>query len=269
MIREILQGKSLNSNIAPIARIGRPVRSAYSRAADAIQTPDSRIGILGTAGNWTSGLANALKGGLGFYGAMKDAQAEQAYNDYLAQQAEQDRADKLAQQQAEMDYKNRSLEQQAMLAQNAIDAQREMENTKFGHQKELINKQTQAATEAKNLAMRQQGIDPKRYGYDEEYTKAVNAEQVAKEAEKQRVESYRKLLESGKYSPDDVEKVIQDPERFSLIYDKPSAFTAFFGRNPNRIVDNGNVTKANFGNSMSAVDPMGLMPTILKNPGAK
>lgn len=122
MIREILQGKNLNSNIAPIARMGRPVRSVYSRAADAIQTPDSRIGILGSAGNWTSGLANALKGGLGFYGAIKDAQAEQAYNDYLAQMAEQERQDKLAQQAWEQDYKERDLAQDLEKTQLAINA---------------------------------------------------------------------------------------------------------------------------------------------------
>lgn len=87
----------MRSNIAPITRMGRPVRSIYSRAADAIQTPDASLGLLGGKGNWVSGITNALKGGLGFYGAMKEAQAEQAYNDALAAQGEQDRADQLAQ----------------------------------------------------------------------------------------------------------------------------------------------------------------------------
>lgn len=160
-IRDILAGKKLNSNISPIARMGRPVRSNYSVAADMIQTPDSRIGILGSEGNWVSGLSNALKSGLGFYGAKKDAQAEQAYYDALAQQAEQDRQDKLAQQAFENEYKTNALAQQADLAQKQIDAQAALQANQFNQQKEmegiknenaiaLQSAATQAAIEAEN-----------------------------------------------------------------------------------------------------------------------
>lgn len=129
------------SNIAPIARMGRPVRSWASRASEMLPDPNAEWGILGTKGNIAAGLAAGLKSGLGFYGAMKDAKAEQAYNDALAAQGEQERQDKLAQQEAEMDYKNRALAQQAELAQNQLNAQAALEAAKFGNQQTLQNNQ--------------------------------------------------------------------------------------------------------------------------------
>ena len=121
-IKEILEGKRLQSNLTPIARMGAPVRSWQSRAADMIQTPDSTLGLLGSKGNWVSGLSNALKSGLGFYGARKDMGNQKAYNENLAQLAEQERQDKLAQQAWEQDYKERALAQDLEKAQLSIDA---------------------------------------------------------------------------------------------------------------------------------------------------
>lgn len=95
-ISDILRGKKLNSNIRPINRIGAPVQSAYTRAAQTIKDPSEDWGLLGTKGNIAAGLTSALKSGLGMYGALKDLRAEQAYNDALAQQAEQNRQDQLA-----------------------------------------------------------------------------------------------------------------------------------------------------------------------------
>lgn len=144
VIRDIAQGK-LASNITPIARMGSPVRSAYSRAAEMIQTPSDDIGYA-KGGFLLSGLTNALKSGLGFYGAAKDAQAEQAYYDSLAEQAKQEREDKLAQQQAEMDYKNNALAQQKELAQMNIDAANTRANT--AREQALADREAQWAHEA-------------------------------------------------------------------------------------------------------------------------
>lgn len=121
-IKDILQRKKINSNINPIARMGVPVRSNYSRAAETIKDPTEDWGLLGTAGNIAAGLTAGLKSGLGFYGAMQDARNQQAYNDYLAKQAEQERQDKLEQQAWEQDYKDRALAQDLEKAQLAIDA---------------------------------------------------------------------------------------------------------------------------------------------------
>lgn len=75
-------------NRQPIRRMGQPVRSWQSRGAELIQTPGAEIGYA-TGGNVLAGLSNALKSGLGFYGAMQDARNQKAYNENLAQLAEQ------------------------------------------------------------------------------------------------------------------------------------------------------------------------------------
>lgn len=93
-INQILQGKS---NITPIARMGMPVRSAYSKIAEGIQEPSSQLGLLGDSGNIVTGLTSALKSGLGFYGATQDARNQQAYNENLAQLAEQNEQEQKAQ----------------------------------------------------------------------------------------------------------------------------------------------------------------------------
>lgn len=160
-IRDILQRRKINSNINPIARMGVPVRSNYSTAADYIQTPDRTLGLLGGTGNLVTGLTSALKGGLGFYGAKQDARNQQAYNEYLAEQAEQARQDKLAQQATENQYKQDALAQQAELAQKQIEAQAALQANQFNQQKEmegiknenaiaLQSAATQAAIDAEN-----------------------------------------------------------------------------------------------------------------------
>lgn len=119
-IKEILAGRG--SNINPITPIGRPTRSVYSRMADTIQTPNSMLGLMGSTGNWVTGLTNAFRSGLGFYGAKKDYEAEKAYNEQLAAQAAQERQDKLAQQAWEQEYKERALAQDLEKAQLSIAA---------------------------------------------------------------------------------------------------------------------------------------------------
>ena len=90
-----------------------------------IQVPNADASFV-KGGDIVTGLTSALKSGLGFYGAMQDAKNQQAYNDYLAQVAEQERQDKLGQQAFENDYKDRALAQQAELAQNQLSAQAAM-----------------------------------------------------------------------------------------------------------------------------------------------
>lgn len=266
-IKEILQqegqGRKLQSNLTPIARMGAPVRSWQSRAADMMQEPDNSLGLLGSKGNWVSGLASAVKSGLGFYGAMKDMENQKAYNENLAQMAEQERQDKLAQQQFENYYKTNALAQQKELAQMNIDAANARANTARSQAIADRNAQWAHEKELRDLALKQQGIDPTKYGTDEKYTQQVIANQAAREAEKQRIDTLNKLAESGKYSYDDVQKVINEPGRYSLVYDKPSALTAFFGRNTNRLKDNGSVANANFGvqGETNPDNPMGFVYT--------
>lgn len=94
-IRDILSGRRINSNIAPIARMGQPVRSKATRYASIIPENDTRLGFL-KGGNLVSGLTSGLKSYLGFKGARQDYENERAYNDYLAQIAEQRMADQEA-----------------------------------------------------------------------------------------------------------------------------------------------------------------------------
>lgn len=113
-IREILSNsqnrKPLNSRIAPIVAMGRPVKSKYTQLAESIGEPTQDWGNV-QGGDIAAGLASGLKSYLGFRGAMQDAQNERAYNDYLAQLAERDRADKMDQQQWERNYKENALAQ--------------------------------------------------------------------------------------------------------------------------------------------------------------
>ena len=206
-IKDILQGRKLQSNLTPIARMGAPVRSWQSRAADMIQTPDSSLGLLGSKGNWVSGLASAVKSGLGFYGAMKDYENQKAYNENLAQMAEQERMDKLAQQDAEEKFRRDKLAQELLIHTNQLGAQRDYQNAQFENQKTLKQMEIDAANaraktarnqsiadrdaqwaheqELRDLVLKQQGIDPTKYGKDEAYTKQVNDMQAAKKAYEQ------------------------------------------------------------------------------------
>lgn len=119
-INEIL-AKRKNSNIAPINRMGAPVKSKYTIAAQSLSRPTTDWGYV-KGGDIAAGLASGLRGYLGMRGAIEDARNQQAYNDYLAQMAEQERQDKLAQQAWEQDYKERALAQDLEKAQLSIDA---------------------------------------------------------------------------------------------------------------------------------------------------
>lgn len=128
-IRYILANRNnrntAQSRISPIARMGQPVQSKYTRAAERLSDPSLEWGYV-KGGDIAAGLTAGLKGYLGMRGAMEDMRNQQAYNDYLAQAAEQERQDKLGQQAFENDYKERQLAQQAELAQNQLSAQAAM-----------------------------------------------------------------------------------------------------------------------------------------------
>lgn len=115
------ENRRLESNINPINRMGRPVKSIKTRYAELMPKNDTRLGFL-KHGNLVSGLTGAVQGYLGFSGAKQDALNEMAYYDYLAKLAEQERQDKLAQQAWEQDYKDRALAQDLEKAQLSIDA---------------------------------------------------------------------------------------------------------------------------------------------------
>jgi hypothetical protein len=115
------QRKPVQSRITPIVRMGQPVVSKYTRFAEKISDPSLEMGYA-KGGDIVAGLTSGLKGYLGMRGAMEDMRNQQAYNDNLAQIAEQERQDKLAQQAAEQDYKDRALAQDLQKAQMAIDA---------------------------------------------------------------------------------------------------------------------------------------------------
>ena len=161
-INDILNVKKkvLPSNIVPIARMGVPVRNKYGQMAEFIKEPTSDIGYV-KGGDIATGLASGLKSALAFYGASKDALAQQAYNDNQAQLAEQERQDKLAQQAAEQDLKERELAQKKELAQIALEAEQARAKlareqalqdmaTKRAQAVEDWNAQKQAAIEAEN-----------------------------------------------------------------------------------------------------------------------
>lgn len=262
-IKDILQRKKINSNINPIARMGVPVRSNYSRAAETIKDPTEDLGLLGTAGNIAAGLTAGLKSGLGFYGAMQDARNQQAYNNYLAQVAEQERADKLAQQATENEYKTNALAQQKELAQMGIDAQTAARAEQFANQKEMeaikqanalelqkLNAKSAldvaAAKRSQDLSdlkakyaredalykrgLLEKGIDPDLYGTDAEYTALVN-DAVRKQAVQDQLNAANiELGKAGKVGMDKVEQVINDPAR-KLEYGDNGAVAAFLGIN--------------------------------------
>ena len=147
-IREILSNSAnrrpLYSRIAPIATMGRPVKSKYTQLAESISDPTEDWGYV-QGGDIAAGLASGLKSYLGFRGAMQDAQNERAYNDYLAQLAERDRADKMDQQQWERNYKENALAQDLEKAQMAIDANKEA--ARLARQQALADRKEQYAHE--------------------------------------------------------------------------------------------------------------------------
>jgi hypothetical protein len=115
--------------------------------SESIAAPTEKWGYV-KGGDIAAGLAAGLKSYLGMRGAMQDMSNQQAYNDYLAQMAEQDRQDKLGQQAFENDLKDRALAQEAQLAENQLNAkadeferQKELEGIKHANALELQNAQ--------------------------------------------------------------------------------------------------------------------------------
>lgn len=110
--------------IRQIQRMGMPARSKSSLVAENLPTPTSDWGYV-KGGNLAAGLAAGLKGYLGMRGALEDSRNQQAYNDYLAQLAEQERQDKLEQQGWDRDYKERALAQDLEKAQLGLNTTKE------------------------------------------------------------------------------------------------------------------------------------------------
>lgn len=104
--------------------MGVPVRSKYSVISQSIADPTEKWGYV-KGGDIAAGLAAGLKSYLGMRGAMQDMSNQQAYNDYLAQMAEQERQDKLDQQGWDRDYKERALAQDLEKAQLGLNTTKE------------------------------------------------------------------------------------------------------------------------------------------------
>lgn len=260
-ISDILRGKKLNSNIRPINRIGYPVQSAYTRAAQTIKDPSEDWGLLGTKGNIAAGLTSAIKSGLGMYGTLKDLRAEQAYNDALALQAAQDREDKLAQQAFENDYKDktlaqqakelgykeRALAQQAALAREQMEAEAAKQANQFAQQKEMEAIKNQYATELQK-AQTQAALDAEMRKREAEQDEKImqNLDPVSRqkyiELKKagqspvivdNKVGTIGKFLGNPKYT---INEKDQNPKTFELPTNLPLGFGGIF--NINRTLEN-------------------------------
>lgn len=229
----------------------RPSKSKYTIAAEGIQTPDATLGYV-KGGNLLTAITNGLKSGLGFYGAMQDRKAEQEYNQALADLAEKERADKLAQQAFENDYKDREIAQKAELAQSQYANQKDIAQihidadalrAKQARENALIDaeRQRQYALEDRNYKTAQeqelykrglleQGIDPNLYGKDAQYTALINQAKKQQSLQDQLNAANIKLGESGKVGMDKVQQVIQNPSR-KLQYGDNSLLANFLGIN--------------------------------------
>ncbi len=250
--KEILAYRRANSNIAPIARMGRPVKSIKTRYAELMPKNDTRLGFL-KHGDLVSGLTGAVQGFLGFSRAKQDALNEMAYYDYLAKQAEQERQDKLAQQAWEQDYKERALAQDLEKAKLAIDADKakaallreqalqdaavkraqaiEDRNAQYAHERSMYDR-----NRANAVADRQAEAEAKAYA---QYLSDMNAQAA-------------KNLTAGDYA-----KWRENPSAYDI--DGRGWWGRKFGVRSSLIPK---VTSANFGvNSQQAgIDPLAIMP---------
>lgn len=204
-------------------RLARPSASAATRMANSMESADPALGYM-KGGEWLSAITNGLKTGLGFYGAIKDAQAQDAYNQQLAELAAQERADKQAQQAFENDYKNRELAQKETLQQGQFANQKDIEAMKILAAQEQA-KQANAnaiAAEKRKVAQEQalhdrglleQGIDPELYKSDAEYRAQIN-QAIKQQALQDQINAANiELGKSGKVGMDKVQQVIADPSR--------------------------------------------------------
>lgn len=241
-------------------RLAMPTRSWQTRMSEQIQDPNSQLGLLGDAGNWVSGLTGLAKGALGMYGALKDDEAQKAYSQQMADLAEREYQDKLAQQQTENAFKEKQLAQQAELEGNRLANQKEIAgmNIKADTAKQALARQYALADqEAKNAheqalyerGLLEQGIDPQLYGKDEQYTALINEGKKQQALQDQINQANIELGKSGKVGMDKVQQVIADPSR-KIIYDKGAVPTKFFGRDEYRLSEPMDYTPAQ---SLSAI----------------
>lgn len=220
MIRDIL-------NRQPIARIGAPVRSWQSRGAELIETPNTDIGYV-TGGNIVSGLTNALKSGLGFYGAIKDTQAQRAYNENLAQLAEQQYQDEQAKLAAEQDLKERALAQQAELKQQELAAQeararqqreQQLADMAVKRQQELADAERKRQQELADMETRRQ------YALED-----VAAKQAAEQAayERNRQAAIADAIAS-KLPAEEKQQYLENPQAYDVKYSPNSVVGRLLG----------------------------------------
>lgn len=197
------QRKPVQSRITPIVRMGQPVVSKYTRFAEKISDPSLEMGYA-KGGDIVAGLTSGLKGYLGMRGAMEDMRNQQAYNDNLAQIAEQERQDKLAQQEVENQYKRDMLAQQYNIAKMNNEGANNRALQQHQWALEAENAKRQQAKDEQNLALRQKGIDPDLYGNDPEYTALIN-DAIKQQALRDQVNTASiELGKSGKVGMDKV-----------------------------------------------------------------
>ena len=215
-------------------RLARPTASAATRMSNSMESVDPALGYM-KGGEWLSAITNGLKTGLGFYGAIKDAKAQDAYNQQLAELAAQERADKQAQQAFENDYKNRELAQKETLQQGQFANQKEMQASQLANARDIeamkiLAAQEQAkqananaiAAERRKAAQEQalhdralseQGIDPELYKSDANYRAQINQAIKQQVLQDQINAANIELGKSGKVGMDKVQQVIADPSR--------------------------------------------------------
>ena len=219
-------------------KLARPSTSAATRMSGMIADADPALGY-SKEGALLTALTSGLKSGLGFYGAIKDAKAQDAYNQLLAEQQAQDRTDKLAQQAFENDFKNRELAQKEALQQGQFANQKEIAQMNIdaanaranvARSQALADKKAQYEHEAElyKRGLIEQGIDPDLYLTDPEYNALINNAKKQQALQDQLNTANIELGKSGKVGMDKVQQVIADPSR-RIVYDKGSVPVKFFG----------------------------------------
>ena len=228
------KGKTMKETLA------RPSTSAATRMSGIIADADPALGYA-KGGKLLTALTSGLKSGLGFYGAIKDAQAQDAYNQLLAEQQAQDRADKQAQQAFENDFKDRELAQKEALQQGQFANQKDIEAMKIAaaqEQAKQANANAIAAEQRKvaqeqalhDRALLEQGIDPELYKSDAEYRAQIN-QAIKQQALQDQINAANiELGKSGKVGMDKVQQVIADPSR-KLQYGDNGLFANAIGWN--------------------------------------
>lgn len=199
--------KTTQSRITPIVRMGQPVQSKYTRAAERISDPSLEWGYV-KGGDIAAGLTSGLKSYLAFRGAAEDAKNQQAYNDNLAKIAEQERQDKLAQQEFDNQYKLDQLAQQMKIAEMSNQGANSRAEQQHQWAVEMENAKRQQAKAENDLALRRQGIDPELYGVDDNYTAQINQALKQQAVQDQLNAASVELGKSGKVGMDQVSESV-------------------------------------------------------------